>query len=99
MTTQHVTVGQQHVVGVVGQQQLQHVEVMQLVHCAHTVAALVVVAGLAAHWAETVPVAASATKASTSRETITFFMIHLLLLNTEGFAPMFCVVMSFLSKI
>ena len=75
MTTQHATVGQQHVTGA-GQQQL--VEVVQLVHCAHVVATLVVVA-FAAHWAETVPVAASATNASTSRETITFFMIHLLL--------------------
>jgi hypothetical protein len=71
---QNATVGQQHVVG---HAQLQHVEVVQLVHCAHVVATLVVVA-FAAHWAETVPVAASATNASTSRETITFFMIHLL---------------------
>jgi hypothetical protein len=56
---------------------VQHVEVVQLVHCAHVVATLVVVV-FAAHWAETVPVAASATNASTNRETITFFMIHLL---------------------
>jgi hypothetical protein len=34
-----------------------------------------VVAGFAAHWAETVPVAASATNASTNRETITFFCV------------------------
>jgi hypothetical protein len=74
VTTQHATVGQQDVTG---HAQLQHVEVVQLVHCAHVVATLVVEA-FAAHWAETVPVAASATNASTNRETITFFMIHLL---------------------
>ena len=45
VTTQHATVGQQHVVG---HAQLQHVEVVQLVHCAHVVATLVVVA-FAAH--------------------------------------------------
>jgi hypothetical protein len=53
------------------------VEVVQLVHCARVVATLVVVA-LAAHWAETVPVAASATKTSSSRDTITFFILVLL---------------------
>ena len=45
VTTQHATVGQQHVVG---HAQLQHVEVVQLVHCAHVVATLVVEA-FAAH--------------------------------------------------
>jgi hypothetical protein len=51
--------------------------VVQLVHCAHVVATLVVVA-FAAHWAETVPVAASATNASTNREMTTFFILVLL---------------------
>jgi hypothetical protein len=76
VTTQHATVGQQHVTG--GHAQVQQLEVTQLVHWAHVVATLVVVVALAAHWAETVPVAASATKANTNRDTITFFMIHLL---------------------
>ncbi|HYA33304.1 MAG TPA: hypothetical protein VEG65_04845, partial [Candidatus Bathyarchaeia archaeon] len=72
VTTQQHTVGQQHVVG---HAQEQHVEVVQLVHCAHVVAAQLLVVDFAAHWADTVPVAASATNASTNRETTTFFMI------------------------
>jgi hypothetical protein len=69
----HFTVVGQLVHVVVG-----HVEVFwQLVHCAHVVATLVVVV-FAAHWAETVPVAASATNASTNREMTTFFILVLL---------------------
>jgi len=80
VTTQVATTGQQHVTGA-GQQQTA--AVVQLVHCALVVVALVdVVAAQVA--ADTTPVAENAaTRASTNREMAIFFMIHLLYL-TQG---------------
>ena len=87
MTTQVVTTGQ-HVTTGHGQQQTA--AVVQLVHCALVVVALVdVVAAQVA--ADTTPVAENAaTRASTNREMAIFFMIHLLYFAQSGLSLLIC---------